>query len=114
MFAVGRGRQEHQPSLPPSINAQEQLLPGLKFGAAPHSFSPPPTLNCGAAKEEGGEKGSLLAESCMDGLSLHLAKGRRACSRSCSSLNDRMGERWASSAAAQQAHLAGLIKRFEH
>ena len=29
----------------------------------------------------------------MDGLSLHLAKGRRACSRSCSSLNDRMGER---------------------
>ena len=29
----------------------------------------------------------------MDGLSLHLAKGRRTCSRSCSSLNDRMGER---------------------
>ena len=38
------------------------------------SFSHPPTLSCGTAEEEGGEKGSLLAEACMDGLSLHLAK----------------------------------------
>ena len=75
VFAVGRGRQEHQPSLPPSINVYLVSLNSLLVtGAAAPWFKvwcwatqlfPP--AHRGAAKEEGGEKGSLLAESCMDG-----------------------------------------------
>lgn len=70
---------------------------------------PPATMSCGTAEEEGREKGSLLAEACVDGLS------PSSCKKSGSPGFDRMGVEWNKSCGSLWGNEAILdnIHRFQ-